>query len=108
MCSDSGSHDYTINRREAEKKLQLKITKPTEEQYSLIKTLYDDFVDELEMKRRSDFGGQQTFNLKRGLIESCKASYMFITEGTIRTQIKPDGSVNIMHAVSNEGWRKIQ
>jgi hypothetical protein len=35
LCSDSGSHDYTINRREA-KDLGLNIIKPDEKMYNLI------------------------------------------------------------------------
>lgn len=37
LCSDSGSHDYTINRREAKNTLGLNIIKPDEELYKLIK-----------------------------------------------------------------------
>lgn len=47
LCSDSGSHDYTINRREAAEELELNVAKPTSTQYEIIKNLYDDFSQEL-------------------------------------------------------------
>lgn len=47
LCSESGSHDYTINRREAQNELGLNVKKPSPEQYELIKKLYDDINDEL-------------------------------------------------------------
>lgn len=40
LCSDSGSHDYTINRREAAEELELNVAKPTSTQYEIIKNLY--------------------------------------------------------------------
>lgn len=42
LCSDSGSHDYTINRREAKNSLGLNIEKPDDEMYGIIKAIYDD------------------------------------------------------------------
>lgn len=46
LCSDSGSHDYTINRKEA-KNLGLPIEFPDENLYNIIKLLYNDFCSEL-------------------------------------------------------------
>ncbi len=40
LCSDSGSHDYTINRREAKNELGLMIEKPDNALYVLIKSIY--------------------------------------------------------------------
>ncbi len=37
LVSESGSHDYTINRREARDQLGLKIEKPDDTLYSKIK-----------------------------------------------------------------------
>lgn len=42
LCSDSGSHDYTINRREAKNELGLVIDKPNDDLYMIIKKIYDD------------------------------------------------------------------
>lgn len=47
LCSDSGSHDYTINRKEARDNLKLSIKNPDDSLYGLLKELYDDFHDEL-------------------------------------------------------------
>jgi hypothetical protein len=47
LCSDSGSHDYTINRREAKESLGLNVEKPSIEEYAIIKKIYDDISDEL-------------------------------------------------------------
>ncbi len=48
LCSDSGSHDYTINRREARDFLGLNVRKPSAEEYKIIKAIYDDLETECE------------------------------------------------------------
>lgn len=48
LCSDSGSHDYTINRKEA-KNLGLPIESPDEKLYTIIKSIYNDFCSELSL-----------------------------------------------------------
>ena len=83
LCSESGSHDYTINRREAENDLGLKVSKPTEEQYNIIKEIYDNINDELEFNKPfnpTEING--AYAVRRGLVESLKggADY-FVTEG---------------------------
>lgn len=47
LCSESGSHDYTIYRREARNELGLNIATPNDEQYDFIKRLHDDYSAEL-------------------------------------------------------------
>jgi len=42
LCSESGSHDYTINRREARDSLGLQIEKPNDELYGIIKNDAED------------------------------------------------------------------
>ncbi len=42
LCSESGSHDYTIHRREARSSLGLNIEKPDDKLYALVKRIYDD------------------------------------------------------------------
>jgi hypothetical protein len=39
LCSESGSHDYTIYRKEARDQLGLRIEKPDDDQYAMIKAL---------------------------------------------------------------------
>lgn len=82
LCSESGSHDYTIHRREA-CDLGLNIEKPNDEFYSEIKSLYDDFSEELRLTERWDpireLGSNDhiTYTNKRCLIESttCKSYF---------------------------------
>lgn len=90
LCSDSGSHDYTINRREAKNSLGLNIEKPNDELYGIIKAIYDDISSELGFGVPFDpvAVSQQNggaYNVKRALIESvCGGSNYFVTEGVVK------------------------
>lgn len=53
LCSDSGSHDYTINRSEA-RNLGLSVETPTQETYNELKAWFMDVVDELELRNAYD------------------------------------------------------
>lgn len=107
LCSESGSHDYTINRREAQNELGLNIKKPTTEQYELIKRLYDDINDELLFSRPfmlEEINGVYAF--RRGLLESVVGgSDYFVTEGVVIRATLPDGRTAINNQVNFEGWR---
>lgn len=90
LCSDSGSHDRTINRREAAK-LGLNVEKPSPELYKLLNDLYEDIA--LDMKLRSKFDAMQelagqpqsSFECQRVLIESVAGgSTQQLTRGTVR------------------------
>src|SRR5262249_41037153 len=48
LCSESGSHDYTITRQEA-RKMGLPIENPTDTLYAQIRNIYQDFANELEL-----------------------------------------------------------
>ena len=107
LCSESGSHDYTINRREAKEELGLNIVKPSEAQYTLIKKVYDDINDELLFSRPfiiSEING--AYAVRRGLLESVTggADY-FVTEGIVLRGTTPDGQTAIQNRVNFEGWR---
>lgn len=115
LCSDSGSHDYTINRREAKSELELAVEKPSPELYVLIKALYDDIRNELKLTEAYDPNGmlgsdnEVPYVLKRGLIESqVGGSYYFASEGHL-VNLNPDGaagSVKSLHDYREfEGWR---
>jgi hypothetical protein len=88
LCSDSGSHDYTINRREAEN-MGLKINKPDDEMYKTIKAIYDDISNELGVELPFDLmvfaqSGSGTYSIKRALIESVAGgSNYFVTQGKV-------------------------
>ena len=107
LCSESGSHDYTINRREAKNELGLNIKKPSAEQYSLIKKLYDDINAELLFNRPFNFVEiNGAYNVRRCLLESViGGSDYFSTEGVVTQATLPDGQTAIQNKVNFEGWR---
>ncbi len=116
LCSESGSHDYTISRREAEEDLKLPIEKPDDNNYNVIKDIFSDIRKELELNvtfQPASFLGsanQKSYNFKRALVESVEGgSHAFSTEGMFRkvqTQSQ-QGVVNItLNEEKNfEGWR---
>lgn len=116
LSSDSGSHDYTINRKEAKDQLGLSIEKPSLELYSLINNVYKDIVEELELKNRFDPAllvantPKKDYICKRALIESVDfGSHSFKTQGTvIKTQQQtPNGIITqIQDNRAVEGWSK--
>jgi hypothetical protein len=122
LCSDSGSHDYTINRREAKNELGLIIEKPGDELYSLIKSIYVDFKQELQLGK--SFSLHDTLGVEdakeyeccRGLVETPSlGSHRFITSGILRkVQQLPPGAPRpqqmaqgfvIDNQIVFEGWR---
>lgn len=92
LCSDSGSHDYTINRREAKNLLGLNVQTPNHEEYLLIKELYNNFSNELEFGKK--FNQQQIiqnggeYSVKRAFIESIYGGCNFFLSKGIITQME--------------------
>jgi hypothetical protein len=89
LCADSGSRDYTINRREAAA-MGLAVEKPSAELYRLLREVHTDYANELHLNEPYSaqvlLGTQNTCELSehRGLIESADGgTYAFVTEGTI-------------------------
>lgn len=86
LCSDSGSHDYTINRREARDMLGLKIDKINDEIYNIIYNIYSDIETELLLQEPYDMNNiieeqKNTgyYMVKRALVESnAGGSHSFI------------------------------
>ena len=115
LCSDSGSHDYTINRREAKSELELSIEKPSYNLYALIKELYDDIQAELLLTEAYDPSGMLgtesnlAYTLKRGLLESADGgSYYFVSEGELaQFDITSEhGQQRVFHDNRKfEGWK---
>ena len=115
LCSDSGSHDYTINRREAKNGLGLNVEKPDEEMYMVIKKIYDSISEELgfgipfdlSALARSDTG---EYDIKRALIESISggSSYNHVNGKVtfINLQQQPNAPPQqaIQHEIIFEGW----
>lgn len=116
LCSESGSHDYTINRREARDDLGLNIEKPNDQLYQVIKSIYDDIATELELTTPFHpallLGTNQSANytLRRALIESIEGgTHVFVSEG-IFTRQRLTNQFGIPQEViadqrTFEGWR---
>ena len=117
LTSESGSHDYTISRREG-RDLGLHIESPDDGLYSRIKALYDDFRSELRLNQAFDseayLGQDQSkdYQVKRVLAESLDGgSDYFQSEGTlsrvnVNTPAGPQPGIN--DARKFEGWRRLQ
>lgn len=115
LCSESGSHDYTINRREAEEYLGLNIEKPTEIEYNIIKEIYDSIREELELNKPFDVNlilngeQQKNYSNRRVLLESIYGgSDIFISEGVLTLQSISNGMGTQTMVNDNrnfEGWR---
>lgn len=107
LCSESGSHDYTINRREAADDLKLKIVKPTSRQYSIIKAIYDDINDELQFNNpfnHAEING--AYSVRRSILESIPGgSDFFVTEGEMIHAIGPAGEEIVHDKILFQGWR---
>lgn len=116
LCSESGSHDYTINRREASGDLGLPVVKPSQELYEVVKAWHDDMSAELELSVAYDpnllLGASQqaTYRLPRALIESANGGTdVFVSEGALtrqQVQIQPGVVGDAVHDQRTfEGWR---
>jgi hypothetical protein len=103
LCSDSGSHDYTINRRLAVE-MGLNVEKPSANLYDLLTKITKSFNSELKTfepyTHQSILAGNPSakYVLVRGLIESASDCYGFVSEGTLG----PAGDQREF-----EGWRKL-
>ena len=117
LSSDSGSHDHSINRREA-RELGLKIENPTPEFYSLLNGVKVSFTTELKLREPfnpdTQLAGNPTvdYRVPRALIESVpNGSHQFLSEGTL-TEIQvpnPTGvpQIGIQDKRKFEAWRKV-
>jgi hypothetical protein len=112
LCSESGSHDYTIYRKEAKEELGLNVEKPNEELYGVIKSIYQDIETELEL--RSPFNpnlllatkNPYQYSMRRALIESVEGGTdVFISEGTLTKHNLPTGQIATQDSRTFEGWR---
>lgn len=114
LCSDSGSHDYTINRTEA-RSLGLNVESPSQETYTELKAWFSDVSGELELKNPYDpakvIGANQNHNylFKRCLIESVAYGQdAFVSEGTLsKSTVNVNGTnrISISNSLRFEGWR---
>ena len=117
LCSDSGSHDYTINRSEA-RELGLHVESLSQEVYTELKAWYNDVVSELELRTPynpvKELGNatSKTYSFKRCLIESAGfAQDAFISEGVLNKvplSINGTQKITITDDQSFEGWRHVE
>lgn len=121
LCSDSGSHDYTISRNEAVNDLGLSVDKPDDELYALIKEIYQDFKNEMYLGEPFDANaiiGQQvmaTYTSVRSVLEATDTgSYQYRTVGQLQKfpvpsnpqipgQAAPQQFI-LNHNLTSEGW----
>jgi len=117
LCSDSGSHDYSIRRKEASESLGLMIEKPSMELYTIVKNIYDDISSELELDNPYNpaiiLNGtdRYSYSFRRGLIESMySGTEVFLSEGELLKQsfAPAPGMAPQMNLSDNrtyEGWK---
>ena len=106
LCSESGSHDYTINRREAAKDLGLNIRKPTEVQYKTIKSIYEDFSNEMGLRNSGDFPANDAFSVRCAFLESVEGgSDYFSIEGKNQLVTAPNRLPMTQRINTFAGWR---
>lgn len=116
LSSESGSHDYTINRREAAT-LGLNIEKASDEMYGTLSAFHASIVQELELDSPFDPAGllnaanPAQYKCVRCVIESSDSgSHTFVSEGTLRrvpVQIQPGVTRDATEDERTfEGWRK--
>lgn len=109
LCSESGSHDYTINRRQADK-IGLNIEKPSSELYEILARVGMSYSAELQtlvpFSAPALLAGQASarYSLIRGLIESSETCYGFMTEGFLTA---PKGGQMMQEQKTFEGWREL-
>jgi hypothetical protein len=116
LCADSGSHDYTINRREATEH-GLNVEKPSDQFYQILRRIHLSYSEELKLlqpySQHVVIGTSPSSNYSetRGLIESTEGgSYSFMSEGTL-TKMQVNTPAGLQDAISDQrlfdGWRKI-
>ncbi len=119
LCSESGSHDYTINRREA-KSLGLSIEKCSEGLYGLLRRITKSLSDEMDLQNPFQMNSYATqsgvvdYSFTRAVIESpACGGHHFVSEGSIETtEIMAQDQPGIKHAAVQDrrrfdGWRKV-
>ncbi len=121
LCAESGSHDYTINRREAAG-LGLKVEKPDDDLYAKLRGFHQSYVVEFELLTPFDpysmvpVNESVEYRLPRAAIESLRiGSHQFVSEGTLtRTLVTAQSPVGpVPQEMLNdsrkfEGWRMVQ
>ena len=120
LCGDSGSHDYTIDRREASD-LGLNVEKPSDDFYKQLREIHLSYAEELKLLEPytpqaylagSELNAPVPFSITRALVEGADGGcYGFVSEGTLtRVQVQTNSGPQegIKDDRTFEGWRKLQ
>ena len=93
LCADSGSHDYTINRREASE-LGLQVDKPNDELYALLRQIHLSITSDLNASEPytpqsllAESSDEQpvSYTILRAFIEGTgNYNYSYISKGTLQ------------------------
>lgn len=93
LGSDSGSHDYKVFRQEARDVLGMPVSRPSDEEYAIIRDIHLDYSGELQLRvpynPNASLGSRPTLDYawKRALVESVDGgSYYYVSEGTLTEQ----------------------
>lgn len=121
LCSESGSHDYAIRRKEAVEHLGLHVEKPTMDLYKIIKAIYDDISAELELEKPYNpnillnIKNPYNYSFRRGLIDSLyHGTDVYLSEGSLTMTsvgggMSPMGPVPVQNQIQDtrlfEGWK---
>lgn len=115
LCADSGSHDYTINRREA-RELGLNIENPSDDFYKLLRKIHLSYGEQLKLLEPYSphilLASSQNISYThvRGLVESTEGCYGFISDGSLSKSIVT-GAMGPQEAITDqrtfEGWKKL-
>ncbi len=117
LCSESGSHDYSIRRKEATESLGLPIEKPSMALYTIIKGIFDDISKELELENSYNpaiilnGAANYPYSFRRVLVESLSnGTDVFLSEGELIKQISPAPpgmapQINLSDNRTFEGWK---
>lgn len=116
LCSDSGSHDYTINSKEAKDELGLPVVEINGDLESLVNKLYTNFNKELHLSETINVLSHITpnpnshepkFSITCGLIECTSGvNYSFENEGIVQKVILPNNQYQLYPNTINVGWKK--
>ncbi len=116
LCSESGSHDHKINRREAGN-LGLKVEKPSEGLYEILKALHENVRDTLLLREKFSNKSllrrnvEVRYRLRRGLIETAShGSHQYVSEGMLSRSEAHDDDGRKLPVIQNvrmiDEWQK--
>ena len=119
LCSESGSHDYTINRREAVG-LGLNIEKCSSSLYGVLRSMSQSYSIQMKLREPHDVSAlvatrenSERYAFTRAIIESFEhGSHHFTSEGVmetihINTENQPKPTIAFQDHRHFEGWRKV-